>query len=158
MGCAKTWFLIDLLIILNTNYSTTLSISLFFYFSALPLIHIYYLCSHRSTYIHRSKALSSQFSSQLSFLLKLSFNTLVTWCKELTHLKRPWCWERLKAGGEGNDRGWDGSMASQTQWTWVLVNSGCWWRTGRPGVLQSMGSQRVRHDWVTELNWTILLN
>ena len=67
---------------------------------------------------------------------------------------RPWCWERLKAGGEGDDRGWDGWMDSPTQWTWVWVDSGSWWWTGRPGVLQSMGSQRVRHDWMTELNWT----
>ena len=65
--------------------------------------------------------------------------------------KRPWCWERLKAGGEREDRGWDGWMASPTQWTWVWVNSRSWWWTGRPGVLQSMRSQRVRHDWVTEL-------
>ena len=77
----------------------------------------------------------------------------LTWCKELTHWKRPWCWERLRGGGEGDDRGWDGWMASLTRWTWVWVNSGSWWWTGRPGVLQSMGSQRVRHDWVTELNW-----
>ena len=63
-------------------------------------------------------------------------------------------WERLKAGGEGDDRGWDGWMSSPTQWTWVWVNSGSWWWTGRPGVLQSMGLQRVRHDWATELNWT----
>ena len=69
-------------------------------------------------------------------------NTLVTWCKELTHLKRPWCWPRLKAKGEGDDRGWDGLMASLTQWTWVWINSGSWWWTGRPG------------DWATELNWT----
>ena len=68
-------------------------------------------------------------------------------------LKRPWCWERLKAGGEGDDRGWDGWMASLTQWTWVWVNSGSWWWTGRPGVLRFMGLQRVRHDWVTALNW-----
>ena len=61
--------------------------------------------------------------------------------------------ERLKAGGEGDDRGWDGWMGSPTQWTQVWVNSGNWWWTGRPGMLQSMGSQRVRHDWVTELNW-----
>ena len=54
-------------------------------------------------------------------------NTLATWCEELTHLKRPWCWERLKAGGEGNDRGWEGCIASPTQWTWVWVNSGSWW-------------------------------
>ena len=60
-------------------------------------------------------------------------NNLATWCKELTHQKRPWCWERLKAGGEGDDRGWDGWMASLTQWTWVGVNSGSWWWIGRPG-------------------------
>ena len=59
----------------------------------------------------------------------------------------------LRAGGEGNNRGWGGWMASQTQWTWVWVNSGSWWWTGRPGVLQSMGSQRPGHDWATELNW-----
>ena len=78
-------------------------------------------------------------------------NTLATWCKELTHLKRPWCWERLKVGGEEDYRGWDGWLASLTQWTWVWVNSGSWWWTGRPGV--SMGSQRVGHNWVTELAW-----
>ena len=66
--------------------------------------------------------------------------------------KRPWCWERLKAGGEGDDRGWDGWMASLTWWTWVWVSSGSWWWTGRPGVLRFMGSQRVGHDWATELN------
>ena len=81
-------------------------------------------------------------------------NTLATWCEERTHLKRPWCWERLRIGGEVDDRGWDGWMASLTWWTWVWVNSGnCWW-TGRPGVLRFMGSQRVGHDWATELNWT----
>ena len=58
------------------------------------------------------------------------------------------------AGGEGDDRGWDGWMASPTQWMWVWINSGSWWWTGRPGMLQFMGSQRVRHDWATELNWT----
>ena len=83
-------------------------------------------------------------------------NTLATWCKGLTHWKRPWCWERLKAGGEGDNRGWDGWMASPTQWTWVWVNSSSWWWTGRPGMLQSVGSQRVGHDWVTELHWTEL--
>ena len=81
-------------------------------------------------------------------------NTLATWCKELTHLKRPWCWERLKVRGEGDDRGWDGGwMASPTPWTWVWVNSGNWCWTGRHGVLQSIRLQRVGHDWVTELNW-----
>ena len=77
---------------------------------------------------------------------------------ELTHWKRLWCWEGLGAGGEGDDRGWDGWMASLTQWTWVWVNSGSWWWTGRPGVLRFMGSQRVGHDWATELNWTEALN
>ena len=72
---------------------------------------------------------------------------------ELTHWKRPWCWERLKAGGEGDDRGWDGWMASPTRWTGVWVDSGSWWWTGRPGVLWFAESQRVRHDWATELNW-----
>ena len=69
-----------------------------------------------------------------------SSNTLPTWCEELT------CWERLKAGGEGDDRGWDGWMASLTQWTWVWAST---------GVLQSMGSQGVRHYWATELNWNL---
>ena len=80
-------------------------------------------------------------------------NTLATWCEELTHWKRPWCWERLQAGGEGVDRGWAGWMASLTQWTWVWVNSGSWWWTERPGVPWFTGSQRVGHDWATELNW-----
>ena len=76
---------------------------------------------------------------------------------ELTHWKRPWCWEGLGAGGEGDNKRWDGWMTSPTQSTWVWVNSGSWWWTGRPGALRFMGSQRVRHDWVTELNWTELL-
>ena len=80
-------------------------------------------------------------------------NTLATSCKELIHLKRPWCWERLMAR-EGDNRRWDGWMASLTQWAWVWVNSGSWWWTGRPGMLRFMGSQRVGHDWPTELNWT----
>ena len=80
-------------------------------------------------------------------------NTLDTWCEELTHWKKPWCWQRLKVGEEGDDRGWDGWMASPTQWTWVWVSSGSRWWTVRPGVLHSMGSQRAGHDWATELNW-----
>ena len=79
-----------------------------------------------------------------------SSNPLATWC-ELSHWKRPWCWERLKV--EGDDKGWDGWMVSPTQWTWVWVNSGSWWWTGRPGVLRSMGSRRVGHDWATDLNY-----
>ena len=82
-------------------------------------------------------------------------NTSATWCEELTHWKSPWCWERLKAGGEGDNRGWDAWMASQTQWTLVWVSSGSWWWTGKPGMLQSMGWQRVGYDWATELNWML---
>jgi len=81
-------------------------------------------------------------------------STLATSCEELTHWKILWCWEGLGAGGEGDNRRWDGWMASLTRWTWVWVNSGSWWWTGRAGVLQFMGSQRVGHDWATELNWT----
>ena len=84
-------------------------------------------------------------------------NTLAIWCGELTHLKKPWCWERLRAEEEGDNRGWDGWMASPTQWTWVWVDSRSWWWTGRPGLLRSMGSQRVGHDWPTELNWWVIL-
>ena len=82
-------------------------------------------------------------------------NTLATWREELTHLKRLWYWERLKAGEEGDDRGWDGWMASPTQWRWVWVNSGSWLWTGRLGVLQSMESAKNR----TQLSdWTELSN
>ena len=71
--------------------------------------------------------------------------------------KKPWCWERLKVGGEGDDRGWAGWMASLAQWTWVWVDSRSWWWTGRPGVLQFMGLQRVGQDWATELNWVSIM-
>ena len=81
-------------------------------------------------------------------------NTLATWWEELTQWNRSWCQERLKVGGE-DDREWDSWMASLMWWTWVWVASGSWWWTGRPGMLQSMGSQRVGHDWATELNWRI---
>ena len=84
-------------------------------------------------------------------------STLATWCEKLTHWKRPWFWEGLGERGEGDDRGWDGCMATLTRWTWVWVNSGSWWWTGRPGMLWFMGSQRVRHNWMTELNWTELI-
>ena len=80
-----------------------------------------------------------------------NYNTLASWCEELTHWKRPWCWERLKAWGKGDDRGWDGWMASPTRWTWVWASSRSWWWTGKPGMLQSMGLQRVGHNWSTEL-------
>ena len=82
---------------------------------------------------------------------------LTTWCEELTHWKRPWCWGRLKVGGEGDDRGWDVWIAPPTQRIWVWVNSGSWWWTERPGMLQSLGWQRVGHNWVAELtDWSIL--
>ena len=100
------------------------------------------------------KEISPEYSLE-GLIWSWNSNTLATWCEELTHLKRPWCWERLKAG-EKDDRGWDSWMASQTQWMWVWVKSGSWWWTGKPGVLKSMGSQRVRHHWVTELNLHIV--
>ena len=86
-------------------------------------------------------------------MVKLKLQHLATSCEELTDWKIPWCWEGLGAGGAGDDRGWDGWMASPTWRTWAWVNSGSWWWTGRPGVLWFMGSQRVRQDWATELSW-----
>ena len=74
-------------------------------------------------------------------MLKLKLQYFVTWCEEITHWKRPWCWERLKAGGEGDNSGQDGWMPSMIQWTWVWVNSRSWWQTGKPSMLQSMRSQ-----------------
>ena len=74
-------------------------------------------------------------------MLKLKLQYLATWCKELTHVKRPWCWERLRAGGEKNNKGWDSWMASPTQGTWICVDSGSWWWTRRPCVLPFMDSQ-----------------
>ena len=98
------------------------------------------------------KEISPEYSFE-GLMLSWNSNTLATWCKELTHWKRPWCWERLKVGGEGNNREWDGWMASPIQWTWIWASYGSWWWTGKPGLLQSMGLQRVRHNWATELNW-----
>ena len=82
--------------------------------------------------------------------LKLKLQYFGPWWEDLTHWKRPWCWARLKSGGEGGVRGWDGWMASLTQWTWVWPSSGRQWRTGKPGMLQSMGLQRVRYDLATQ--------
>ena len=81
-----------------------------------------------------------------------SSNTLATWCEELIHWKRPWCWERLKARGERDDRGWDGWLALPTQWTWVWVSFGTLWWTGNLGVLQFMGL--YKSDMTEWLNWT----
>ena len=102
------------------------------------------------------KEISPKYSLEgLMLKLKLQYFEVFTWCEKLTHLKRPWCWERLKVGGEGEDRGWDGWIAPPAPWTSAWVNSGIWWWTGSPGMLQSMGLQRVGHDWGTELNWRV---
>ena len=84
-------------------------------------------------------------------MLKLKLQCFGHSCEELTYWKILSCYEGT--GEEGDDRGWDGWMASLTRWTWVWVNSRSWWWTGRPGVLQFMGLQRVGHEWATELNW-----
>ena len=86
-------------------------------------------------------------------MLKMKLQYFGHLMKRVNSLEKTRCWEGLGARGEGDDRGWDGWMASLTQWTWVWVNFGSWWWTGRPGVLWFMGSQRVGHDWATELNW-----
>ena len=86
-------------------------------------------------------------------MLKLKLQYFGHLMRRVDSLEKTWCWEGLGAGGEGDDRGWDGWMASLTRRTWVWVKSGSWWWTGRPGVLRFTGSQRVGHDWVTELNW-----
>ena len=121
-------------------------------FELFSELHIYFLESSCRLRIADFSSYSFPFLQAIFQEFGSRFHTLATWCKELTHLKRPWCWERLRAGGEGDDRRWDGWMASVTQWIWVWMDSGSWW-TGRPGVLRFMGSQRVGHDWATELNW-----
>ena len=85
-------------------------------------------------------------------------NTLATWCEELTHWKRPWSWERLKTGGEGDDRGWDGFMASLTQWTWVWASYGRWWRAGKSGVLHHgvTKSQTRLSNWTTTSSFPVM--
>ena len=93
------------------------------------------------------KEINSEYSLE-GLMLKLQYFGYQY--KELTYWKRTWCWERLGAGREEDDRRWDGWMASSTQWTWVWANSWRYWRTGKPGILQSMESQRAGHDWVTE--------
>ena len=89
-------------------------------------------------------------------MLKLNLQYLATWCEELTQLKRTWCWERLEAGGEGDNRGWDSWMVSPTQWKWVRINSGSWWWIGkawRAAVHRVTKSQKWLSDY-SELNWT----
>ena len=106
-------------------------------------------CTPRRSNQSILKEISPEYSLE-GLMLELKLQYVATWCEELTHLKRPWCWERLKAGGEGDNRVWDGWMASPTQWTWIWVTSGSWWWTGRTGILQSMGSQRIKYFLVTE--------
>ena len=89
------------------------------------------------------KEISPEYSLE-GLMLKLKLQYFGTWCEELTHWKRPWCWERLKVREEGDDRGWDGWMASLTRWTWVWVSSGSWWWTRRPGVLHGVAKSRTR--------------
>ena len=98
------------------------------------------------------KEISPEYSVE-GLMLKLKLQYFGHLMPRTDSLKRSWCWERLMVVEEGDDRGWDGWMASLTQLTWVWVNSGSWWWTGRPGVLQSVGSQRVGHNWASELNW-----
>ena len=85
-----------------------------------------------------------------------SSNTSAIWCKEPAHWKRPWCWGKFRAGGEGGNWGWDSLLASPTQWTWIWPNSGRYWKTGKPGVLWSMGLQRVKKDLVTKQQWSAI--
>ena len=95
------------------------------------------------------KEINPEYSLE-GLMLKLKFQYVGHLMQRADSCKRPWCWERLKAVGKGDNRGWDGWMASLTQWTWIWANSWRWWRTGRTGVLQSVGSQRVRHCLVTK--------
>ena len=105
-------------------------------------------------YLHPKKAYSTRNTVTKCYTLSSSPQAVFNrW--GVSHWKRVWCWEGLGAGGEWDDRGWDGWMASLTRWTWVSVNSGSWWWTGRPGVLWFMGLQRVGHDWATDLIWSI---
>ena len=103
------------------------------------------------------KEISPEYSLEGLMMLKLKLQYFGHLIEELTHWKRPWCWERLKAG-EGDERRWDGWMASPTGWTWIWASSRSWWWTGKPGMLQSMVSQRVGHNWETEPNWKLQLN
>ena len=99
------------------------------------------------------KEISPEYSLE-GLMLKLKLKYFGHQMQRADSFEKTLSWERLKAGGEGDDRGWDGWMASPTRWTWVWVNSRSWWWTGRPGMLQSTGLQRGGHDWATELNWT----
>ena len=94
------------------------------------------------------KEINPEYSLE-GLMLKLKLQYSGHLMQRMTHWKRPWCWERLKTGWEGDDRGWDGWMASPIQWTWVCTSFGSQWWTGKPSVLKPTGSSRVGHDWVT---------
>ena len=115
-----------------------------------------FLCGHMCSLLYLVVELLSRMTSWVFIgRTDAEAETPVLWPPHAksSHWKRPWCWEGLGAGGKGDDRGWNGWMASLTWWLWVWVNSGSWWWTGRPGVLQFIALQRVGHDWATELNW-----
>ena len=101
------------------------------------------------TFLINPKGNQNKYSLE-GLMLKLKLQSFGHLMRRADSWKRPWCWERWRAGGEGDDRGWDGWMASPTQWTWVWGDSGKWWRTEKPGVLQSMRLQRVGHDLATQ--------
>ena len=110
-------------------------------------------CKQPKTARRSNQSILKEISPECSLeglMLKLKLQYLATWCEELTQWKRSWCWGRLKAGEEGDDRGCDGWMASLTRWTWVRASSGNWWWTGKPGMLKSMGLQRAMTE---QLNW-----
>ena len=152
LNTLSSLYLPALLVSKNTNVRSLRSLRSFYFLSG------YFPSVVQTDYFN--------FNSIVSFLCPLhsaiepvccfycDYCTLATSCEEFTHWKRPWCWEELGARGEGDDGGWDGWMASLTRWTWVSVDSGSWWWTGRPGVLRFMGSQRVGHDWGTDLIWS----
>ena len=114
-------------------------------------------CTARRSNQSILKEISPEYSlERLTLKLKYQYFGPLMW--RLNYCKRPWCCERLKAGGKGDNKEWDGSVAFLTQWTWIWASSkSCLW-TGKPGVLQSTGFQRVRHDWSTELNWNYYKN
>ena len=95
------------------------------------------------------KEISPEYSLE-RLMLKLKLHTLATWCEEPAHWKRPWCWERLKTGGEGDNRGWDGWMARLTRWTWVWVSSRSWWWTEK----HVCPRDHKKSDMTEQLNWT----
>ena len=103
------------------------------------------------------KEISSEYSPK-GLMLKLKLQYFVHLMRRANSLEKTMMLGKIEARGEEDNRGWDGWMASLTWWTWVWVSSGSWWGIGKHGVLQSMGSQRVRHDWATEMNWNMILN